>query len=309
MKRVLKVVGGIAVVLALVIGVGWMLLPSTYGVSRTIEVNASAPLTFDLVNDLTAWEDWSPWAAMDPEMKVTYGDKSVGEGASYSWTGPETGTGTLTILKSTPPTRIETQVDFGAMGISQGSWDFESNGNTTTVTWSFEGELPFSMRPMGLMTDSMLGPQFEEGLGRIKELAEARSPCELMDRFQCTKSEACVLVAGKDMPEGWSHAYGCREASGPCEEGINANLREPCEARAECAFGGGSCYCPFPGYGQTAVPDPSAKGGACVCGGGPPNRCYPKAELPGGPPAGASPDEANGTPNDADAATEEAAAP
>jgi hypothetical protein len=153
-------------------------LPSEYGVERKLLVDAPAERAFDEVNNLENYNLWSPWKAADPTMKVTYGEKRVGEGASYSWTSEESGEGTLTITSSTPHERIETDLDFGEMGTAKGYWVFVEKGDSVEVTWGFAGDAGANIptRYMGLMMDGMVGPQFEAGLAEIKKRAEAESP-------------------------------------------------------------------------------------------------------------------------------------
>ena len=70
--------------------------------------------------------------------------------------------------------RIETRVDFGSRGEARGEWTFERKGTDTVVTWSFEGEtVGIVNRYFTLMADFFIGPQFDEGLARIKQICEA----------------------------------------------------------------------------------------------------------------------------------------
>jgi hypothetical protein len=94
-------------------------------------------------------------------------------------------------------------------------------------------------------------------------------PCESFTRSDCLRSSHCTL---EFVEPG---VYRCRPDQGSCEVGIGQSDRVACEGVAGCRFDQGSCYCPFNGYGRTAVPDPPATGGACACGGGPPPSCVP----------------------------------
>ena len=156
----------------LFLGIG-LVLPKDYVVERSITMDAPPIIAFAQVNDLTKWEEWSPWKKLDPDMKVTYGDKTIGAGASYSWDGKEAGTGTLTIRGSELGKRIDTTIDFGPQGTGSGYWIFEKEGSGAKVTWGMKGT---NSGPIGgwftLIIDDMLGPQFMEGLQGVKELAE-----------------------------------------------------------------------------------------------------------------------------------------
>lgn len=93
--------------------------------------------------------------------------------------------------------------------------------------------------------------------------------CDSLSRTQCFRSDHCFL--------DWQAPtkYSCRARKGPCELGLHQADRAGCEQRAQCEWRSPSCYCPFPGYGDTAVPEPpgAMAGGACGCGGGAPPMC------------------------------------
>lgn len=176
MKRILVGVGAVFGGLIVVFVIGGLLLPQSYQMERSIQVDAAPSFAFAQVNNVKAWEAWSPWVKMDPTIQTTYGDKVVGQGASYSWTGEATGQGTLTITQSVEDKHLETRVEFVGMGTSYGSWDFEPSGDGTKVTWGFSGTANGISGPwFNLMLDGMLGPQFEDGLSGIKELAETEA--------------------------------------------------------------------------------------------------------------------------------------
>ena len=156
-------------------------LPSPSPVERSTTIDSSADIIFQQVNDLKNWEQWSAWAAKDPSMEVIYGEKTEGEGGSYSWTGDVVGSGEMKIVKSEPAKLLNTEIDFGFMGRGQGTWTFEENGGKTIVTWSMKS-LPGS----GLLAnvigryflafedlDPLVGPDFEQGLAGIKKICES----------------------------------------------------------------------------------------------------------------------------------------
>lgn len=95
------------------------------------------------------------------------------------------------------------------------------------------------------------------------------SPCNKLTRADCLASTHCTLHWVKQS------VYACRPDDGPCEIGIAQTDRDACEAKPECAFEQAMCYCPFPGYGATEVPDviPKDRVAACACGGGKPTMC------------------------------------
>ena len=158
----LKIAAVVLLTLSLVFIGGGLLLPSGFEVKRSIRVQAPLDITFAQVNDLRNWERWSPWTGADPTLTIRYGDSSAGEGASYSWSGDNSGEGTLTITSSFPERQITTQYDFGDLGTSQSDWDFAHSSGVTEVTWTFEGENTGVLAGwFSLTMDAMIGPQFE----------------------------------------------------------------------------------------------------------------------------------------------------
>ena len=96
----------------------------------------------------------------------------------------------------------------------------------------------------------------------------APSKCETLDRAECMGAKDCTMYWIADS------RYECRASSGTCEVDLIQTDKKTCESRDGCAWSPGECYCKFPGYGQTQVPDKQKNsGGACACGGGKPPRC------------------------------------
>ena len=175
----MKALKVLIIVLATLCGIAF-LLPKKFTVIRTIEINASIVDVFVQVNTLSNWSNWSAWHKMDPNASYTYSNTDSGVGASYSFEGdPELiGSGSLTILESTMNESIFTEVTFlnegEEVGIGNGEWAFKQENGVTQVSWSFMGDLGYNpvARGIGLMMDSMLGPQLETGLSNMKEYLE-----------------------------------------------------------------------------------------------------------------------------------------
>jgi hypothetical protein len=109
-------------------------------------------------------------------MKITYGAKTSGEGASYSWTSDSEGAGSLRIAKVDAPRSIDTELDFGDMGTNYGHWTFEPEGTGTRITWGLTGTMPGLVGGwLGLKMDDWVGKDFDEGLAALKPVVEARA--------------------------------------------------------------------------------------------------------------------------------------
>ncbi len=173
--KLLKIFGGLVAAIALVFVIGGAVLPKDFHVEREIVVDAPPEVAFAEINDLRGWEAWSPWKERDPTMVLTYGDQTEGVGGNYSWTGKDGG-GSMKIVKSEAPHRLETEIDFGEMGVSNGAWAFAPDGDGTKISWSMKGALPGLMGGwLGTQMDKWVGADFEEGLANLKPVVEARA--------------------------------------------------------------------------------------------------------------------------------------
>ena len=77
--------------------------PDDYRLTRQTVIAAPAAAVFAQVNDLKNWDDWSPWAKLDPNAKVTFSGPQSGPGATFKWDGNDkVGAGTMTITESKP---------------------------------------------------------------------------------------------------------------------------------------------------------------------------------------------------------------
>ncbi len=83
LKKILIAVLFVLVILAGVIA----MQPSEYTVQRSATISAPPATVFPMVNDFHSWDAWSPWAKLDPAMKVTYNGPPAGAGAIYTWAG------------------------------------------------------------------------------------------------------------------------------------------------------------------------------------------------------------------------------
>jgi len=159
----------------------WMsTLPGDYYVERSTTIEESPDKVYATVSDFSTWQEWSKWHKMDPEMEITYGEKSAGEGATYTWKGEKAGAGTQTITKAVPNKSMDTHIAFEGMGESDGHWMFEETPEGhTKVTWAFEGEMPLYARVFVLGMDENVGGDFEEGLANLKAKLEAEKMASL----------------------------------------------------------------------------------------------------------------------------------
>ncbi|MDX1964762.1 MAG: SRPBCC family protein [Pirellulales bacterium] len=167
----------------LIIGVFFLtvgLQPTNFQVVRTAKIAAPSQVVFAQVNNLREWEDWSPWAKKDPQMKTTYAGPAAGKGAEYSWNGnSDVGEGKMTITNSLPGQEIDMRLEFVRpfAGTNDVEFDFVPDGTGTIVTWKMSGKNDFLGKAVSLFInmDEMVGKDFEKGLAQLKTICEAEA--------------------------------------------------------------------------------------------------------------------------------------
>ncbi len=174
-KFVIAIVVGVPV---LFIALGTV-LPTQTHVERNITIDAPQGVVFYLVSQHKQFQKWSPWAKMDPKMRVDFSGPELGIGSMMAWSGnQEVGSGTSVYTEYVPNSRAVTSLDFGQMGGGTAAFDLEQVGtNQTKITWGFDTRhRNIIEKYFGLMMDSMLGSVYEEGLKALKTLAEDFDP-------------------------------------------------------------------------------------------------------------------------------------
>lgn len=198
MKALVKLI--VAIGLACVaLAVAGMFLPPTAHVERSIAIEAPPAMVFTVLNGFRQFDRWSPWADLDPNAVTTYDGPESGVGAKMAWAGnAEVGSGSQEILESTPYSRIKLRLGFGGFsGDFRSTYTLTPEGKGTKVTWGFDADYGNNVlgRYFGLLSDSMLGPDYEKGLGRLKQFLEGIPAADFSGlEFETTDSAAQPLM-------------------------------------------------------------------------------------------------------------------
>lgn len=165
------VVGGLAVA---------FILPRHAVVTRSIEIAAPPSAVWPIVADLRRFNEWSPWADLDPDAAFTFTGPTDGVGQTLNWESDDqrVGSGAMTVEALDPDTRVDIGVAFADAGTANSSVILAPAGSGTCATWSFDSDLGFNpiARYFGMMADGVVGPDYEKGLARLKAVAEAPPP-------------------------------------------------------------------------------------------------------------------------------------
>lgn len=152
-------------------------LPDSFRVARSTTVKAPPDKVYPLIADFRQWPQWSPWEKLDPAMKRSYGGPPQGAGASYAWSGTgDVGQGRMEIVRATPPTQVDIQLDFIEPMASRNLTVFTlaPQADGTRVEWVMQGPSGYLTKLMTVFVsiDKMIGKDFEAGLANLKAAAE-----------------------------------------------------------------------------------------------------------------------------------------
>ena len=169
--KILKILVTIIVVIAIIVVVGSFFLPQRSKVERSTMIAATDTAVYNYVTDFSKFNEWSPWYEMEPTAKTKISSINGQVGAIYSWDGEEVGVGSFKIQKLEPYTAIYQELTFlkPFESTAQNNFLFEQNGDSTKVTWVYDGENKGIMyKWMGLALDGMIGKDYERGLSKMK---------------------------------------------------------------------------------------------------------------------------------------------
>jgi hypothetical protein len=173
-----KILIGVAILVA-AFAVFVAMQPDELNIARSTTIAAPAPAVFDQVNDLRKWDNWSPWAKLDPAAKVSFEGAQAGQGAVFKWSGNDKiGEGKMTVTDSRPGDFVKIKVEFikPFEGSNVSEFSFKPDGNRTAVTWSSSGRNDnFFMKAICLVMNMQktLGGEMEKGLAQMKSVVEA----------------------------------------------------------------------------------------------------------------------------------------
>lgn len=174
MKILLRIVGFLVLIVALLIGIGFT-LPSTFAVERSVVINAPAEKIYPALADVKRWAEWGIWYQRDPAMQVTYSAETTGVGATSSWKSRTQGNGSAKLTKLEAPKLVEFELAFeGFDRPSLGQYVLEPSGSGTKVRWIMRGDVGASPinRWFAKFMDGLVGKDFEAGLAKLKTNSE-----------------------------------------------------------------------------------------------------------------------------------------
>jgi uncharacterized protein YndB with AHSA1/START domain len=168
---------GLLIVFVLVIAA---FRPADFRYVRATTINARPETVFGQINDLRRFQDWSPWAKLDPTMTLTFEGPASGPGCVSAWDGNnKVGAGRMTITESTPAELVRMRLEFLRPFKATNTVEFilrPAAGGGTRIEWAMTGRNNLALKILGLFMnmDQAIGRDFEKGLAQLKALAEAK---------------------------------------------------------------------------------------------------------------------------------------
>jgi len=178
MKKILKIVGIVLLVLAVLVLIAGLFAPKTYHLEKDITINAPREKVWAHVNSLPEMDKWSPWKDADPNVQISYEGQQGTVGSVYKWKGnKDVGSGSQTLTKIEQPTEVMSHLHFikPFEGEADAFIHLADASNGTKVTWGFDTKYSYPMNTMLLFVnmDEMMGTQYNKGLSRLKSLCES----------------------------------------------------------------------------------------------------------------------------------------
>lgn len=218
----LKKVGIVFALLIVGLLVAAAMQPDDFRYVRSTSVKASADVVYAQVIDFHRWEQWSPWAKLDPKQKVTFSGPAFGIGAMYEWAGnDQVGEGKMTITDAKQPEFVKLKLDFfkPMQAENQVEFTFKEASNSTTVAWTMTGKNHFISKIAGLFInmEELLGKDFDRGLADIARISQAEQQ----------KADAAKAAAADGATVNAANAANGAGAVAPAGNGLQVETAKP----------------------------------------------------------------------------------
>ncbi len=226
MAPMMRLILGLGV-LVLILSAVALGLPANVTAARAVTINAPESVVYPYLNNLRRYQEWSPWADRDPDIKMTYSGPAEGRGAKAEWESQvgSVGTGSVQILDSKPSSSMDLLADVNGLE-GKSRFELSPDGAGSKITWSFSfdtGSSPLK-RWKGLMLDGLIGSEYQKGLDKLKQRVEAdRAP---------VAAPTVVVPQAQPVPEPAPAPDGAEDAAGVeiiIPEGLPAQTDTPPE--------------------------------------------------------------------------------
>lgn len=175
--KILKLIVLLLVGFVLFIFAASFMVDTDFSTERSVEIEKPIDDVFEYIRHLRNQDEYSAWAAMDPNMTQEFRGTDGTVGFVSAWEGEETGKGEQEIVEIIEGERIDFKLRFFEPFESEADVYMITDSlseNQTRVTWGLESSMN---RPMNLMLlfvnmEEAIGNDYDEGLAKLKEILE-----------------------------------------------------------------------------------------------------------------------------------------
>ena len=175
--KILKLIVLLLVGFVLFIFAASFMVDTDFSTERSVEIEKPIDDVFEYIRHLRNQDEYSAWAAMDPNMTQEFRGTDGPVGFVSAWEGEETGKGEQEIVEIIEGERIDFKLRFFEPFESEADVYMITDSlseNQTRVTWGLESSMN---RPMNLMLlfvnmEEAIGNDYDEGLAKLKEILE-----------------------------------------------------------------------------------------------------------------------------------------
>ena len=170
---------GILLLLLIIILIG-LILPQSYSVNKTIEINADIKVVKPLIIDFNKWQKWSPWEKVDPSIRFTLGEPSSGLGAHQSWKG-KWGYGEM-IITSVSQNKVSFNILLNTEHIIRGTFNLSEQRGIVTLICNIKGQTtaPLISGYTAILSKYILSNTVSLGLNNLQTVAQLSDPQRIM---------------------------------------------------------------------------------------------------------------------------------
>lgn len=177
-KKILKIIAIVVVLLIAIPLIAAIFVEKDYAVEREIVIDRPRSEVFDYIRYLRNQDNYSIWAAMDPNMKREFRGADGTAGFVSAWEGnKDVGKGEQSIVSITEGERIDYALHFiePFEGHADAYMITDSiSENQTSVKWGFSSSMsyPFNLMRLFMNMEELIGNDLEMGLTRLKGIME-----------------------------------------------------------------------------------------------------------------------------------------
>lgn len=176
MTRILELIISAVIVALLFLAIG-LFLPDHARVERKIELSNPTTQVYDFLNHFKRYNQWQPWASIDPRAQYTLEGPEYGVGAKINWKSwnKVIGEGSLTIDESEPEALLRMGLDNNWRGSDKTfTFTIDQNVQTNAVTlvWALDVDYGWDIlgRYAGLYLNGRVGELMNDGLAKIASI-------------------------------------------------------------------------------------------------------------------------------------------